>query len=109
PLNTMPATRLTQPSSRSRSPPGQLGSQPRKHPAICAPRAAAEATTGGMCGRLLCPRGCIVMAYHPGQAYCGTLYLRAGPGLVGFQLGINPPGWMENLNCRDFVLPCRLT
>jgi DDE superfamily endonuclease len=45
----------------------------------------------------------------PGHAYCGTLYLRAGPGLVGFQPGINPPGWMENLNCRDFVLPWRLT
>jgi hypothetical protein len=72
-------------------------------------RAGRELHDSGALGFL---DGAISYAGHglsPGQAYCGTLYLRAGPGLVGFQLGINPPGWMENLNCRDFVLPWWLT
>ena len=62
-----------------------------------------------MCGRSLGPAGVHGHGLSPGHADGGTLYLRAGPGLAGFQLGINPPGWMENLNCRDFVLPWRLT
>ena len=55
------------------------------------------------------PAGVHGHGLSPGHADCGTLYLRAGAGLVGCQLGINPPGWMEKLNCRDFVLPWRLT
>src|SRR5215471_15052305 len=55
------------------------------------------------------PAGVHGHGLSPGHAYCGILYLRPGSGLVGFQLGINPPGWMENLKCRDFVLPWRLT
>src|SRR6185312_8412878 len=35
--------------------------------------------------------------------------LQAIPGLVGFQLGADPPGWTENLNCRNFAIPRRLT
>jgi hypothetical protein len=37
------------------------------------------------------------------------LHFQAVPGLAGFQLGADPPVWTENLNCRNFVIPRRLT
>jgi hypothetical protein len=72
----------------------------------CAVVAAGERVAA--CADIRCDRR--ADGYEAGPSrYALPLHFQAVPGLVGFQLGADPPVWTENLNCRNFVIPRRLT